>query len=574
MRKLTAKSSLDTLRRQAKRWLGEIRAGDADAHARFLRVHSPPPSGAGLRDVQHALAREHGFSSWNELKIALADLTAAARSLDQQLEEFLEYACLRYGIRPGTTEWDRLYNDHPTRPRHAARLLSRNPHLAKASIHAAVVSGDLAEVERHLALHPDSANEKCRHGWEPLLYLCFGRLPIDAARDHALAIAQALLAAGANPHVTFGGGPPFTLLTGVIGEGEGTKFGQPPHPRARELAAVLIKHGVGPCDRQALYNTSLEGDDVSWLEFLYEHSLESNRTDAWLLPSAEWPQTSMLDYLLGNAVARNHLRRARWVLARGANANAPNYYSKRPLLRDALLSGFTDMADLLIRHDAQGEQLEGHDAFQAACMRMDRATAAALAQRHPEYLQHGDAMLKAAAHARIDVVALLLDLGMSAAIADRSGTSALHVAAGSNAVSVAKLLIERGAAIDPCDGTYRSTPLGWAHYFEKAEVRDLLARVSRDVLALVATGNAERLREVLSDPTQRPALHEAALFSLPEDDDVAAEIAALLVEHGADPRRIGKEGLTAIEYNARRGLDHTAETLQGANIGSSLNRNQ
>jgi ankyrin repeat protein len=575
MRKLSAKSSLDTLRKEAKHWLGEIRAGYVDACARFARVHSRSPTMAGLRDVQHALAREHGLSNWNDLKRALADLKPDTRGFDQQHAEFLEYACLRYGIRPGTTTWDRMYNDHPTHPRHAAGLLSRNPAIAKASIHAAVVSGDLAEVERRLAQHPACANEKCPHAWEPLLYLCFGRLPIDAARDNAVAIAKALLAAGANPHVTFGTGAPFTALTGVIGEGEGTRYGQPPHPRARDLAALLIDSGLDPYDAQALYNTSLEDDDVSWLDFLYDWSLALGRTDEWQQPSASWPNKRMLDYLLGNAISRNHLRRASWLLGHGARAAALDYYTKQPMIRNALLNGFVAMAELLEQRGAKREALDGHDAFQAACMRLDQAAASTLSQRHPEFLQRGDTLLRAASLDRTDVVLLLLDLGVSPDVEeDVHKTRPLHAAAANNAMNVAKLLIERGAAIDPIDGKYRSTPLGWAHYLEKAGIRELLANFSRDVLALVAMGNVERLRHVLSDNAPRPELHEIPLFNLPDDDDVAAEVAGVLLEHGADPRAKDKDGTTAIEYNQRRGLAQTVETLKGMNATHSSNLNR
>jgi uncharacterized protein len=565
MRTLSNKSRLETLRKEAKRWLGELRAGDAAARARFALVHSRDPAFAGLRDVQQALAREHGLASWNELQDALADLTTTSRNLEQQVAEFIEFACLRYGMRPGSNQWDRMYNDHPTRPRHAARLLSRNPAIASVCIHTAVLSGDLAEVQRHLAQQPDCVHQKGPDGWEPLLHLCFGRLPTNAARDNAVAIARALLAAGANPQVKFGSAPGFTSLTGAIGEGEGTTFGQPPHPRARDLAALLIDHGADPYDAQALYNTSLGADDVAWLEFLYERSRALNQTPKWLHRTGEWPGTGLLDYLLGNAVGRNHLHRARWLLAHGANATTQSYYGKRPLLRDALLSGHLQMAELLIAHGAPHEALGGHDAFQAACMRLDRAAAVELSQQHPEFLLHADPMLKAAAQDRADVVALLLELGMSPDVENHSKTRALHAAASSNALRAAMLLIEHGVTIDPIDGMYHSTPLGWAHYFEKAEVRDLLASQSRDVLGLVAMGNLERLREVLSDGEPRPTLRELPLFHLPgDDDDIAAEIASALLDHGADPTVRDKDGVTAIEYNARRGLEQTAEILRGA----------
>ena len=51
----------EALRKHAKRWLAALRGGDAEALARLERVlprHSAQP---GLREVQQALAREHGF---------------------------------------------------------------------------------------------------------------------------------------------------------------------------------------------------------------------------------------------------------------------------------------------------------------------------------------------------------------------------------------------------------------------------------------------------------------------------------------------------------------------------------
>lgn len=61
-------SSLESLRRQAKRWLKALRAGDAEARTRLLRAHPGVSDPVGLRDVQHALARELGYGSWAELK--------------------------------------------------------------------------------------------------------------------------------------------------------------------------------------------------------------------------------------------------------------------------------------------------------------------------------------------------------------------------------------------------------------------------------------------------------------------------------------------------------------------------
>src|SRR5262245_22376858 len=61
-------SSLDNLRKVAKRLLKALAANDPEAHARFRRAYPEGPSNPGLRDVQHALAREKGAENWITLK--------------------------------------------------------------------------------------------------------------------------------------------------------------------------------------------------------------------------------------------------------------------------------------------------------------------------------------------------------------------------------------------------------------------------------------------------------------------------------------------------------------------------
>lgn len=72
---LSPATSLDHLRKQAKRWLRQFRRGDAEARTRFESAHPNGPAAPGLRDVQHALAREYGHESWIALKAALARTT-------------------------------------------------------------------------------------------------------------------------------------------------------------------------------------------------------------------------------------------------------------------------------------------------------------------------------------------------------------------------------------------------------------------------------------------------------------------------------------------------------------------
>ena len=75
-------SSLDNLRKAARRWLKALRAHDPEAQARLTRAMPAAPQRPVLRDVQHALAREHGHDSWLDLKRALDTREGAARSPD------------------------------------------------------------------------------------------------------------------------------------------------------------------------------------------------------------------------------------------------------------------------------------------------------------------------------------------------------------------------------------------------------------------------------------------------------------------------------------------------------------
>ena len=74
-RKITPRTTLENLKRDAKRWLKALRANVADARDRLRRVLPNPPEAPTLRQVQHALALEYGLSGWTELKNRLPQST-------------------------------------------------------------------------------------------------------------------------------------------------------------------------------------------------------------------------------------------------------------------------------------------------------------------------------------------------------------------------------------------------------------------------------------------------------------------------------------------------------------------
>ncbi len=552
-RQLSSDSTLETFRKDAKRWLKALRAGDGQARARLMAALGAAPDDVSPREVQVALAREDGLPGWTALRQSLDNLALARRSNAERVEIVLRSAA-----------WG---GDRTA----AARILARWPQIGAENLLIAVATGNLAEVERRLALNPSAVAK--RGGpldWEPLLYLAYARLP--GAEACAVGIATVLLDRGADPNAVWldDWKNPFTALSGVIGNGE---IDEPPHPKAKELAALLVERGANPFDTQMLYNTAVTRDDVTWLDFLWSASEARAVLERWReIPAGRRIGGSIamnvLDFLLGLAVSNNHSLRAEWLLRHGANPNTLHAYSGQPVRAVALGNGNQRLADLLEKHGAEAKPLSGAAALMSACMRLDEMAARAILAEHPQFLHHAHAMLVAASAGRADVVALLLKLGIHVDIADSAQRRALHSAVEHNSLDVVKLLVDHGADVDRPTTRYPG-PLGWAAHFKRAEIAAILAPLSRDVPSLVRLGMKERLRELFAaDPAlvnvPAPKSGAAPLFALPDDEDAAADMAAFLLSHGADPRARNKDGVTPEQATRQRGLIDAADLIQEA----------
>ncbi|MCP4563111.1 MAG: hypothetical protein GY873_19930 [Bosea sp.] len=559
-RDLTPRSNLETIRRQAKRWLKEIEAGDTEALARFRKLMPGHAGAPKLREVQHALARDYGLASWAALKQELTTREAAARGHAALVALFLEKSALRYGVRPGTQSWGEYEADRPARGALAQRLLERHPDIASDSIHTAIAAHDLDAVSAFL--HKDAAladRPSGFDGWTPLVRLAFTRLPNEALSRNAVAITQLLLDHGADPNALFSDGSNhFTPLTGVIGGGES---GQPPHPQAEELARLLIVRGADPVNGQALYNSSLGADDVTWLDLLWSETDKRGETQRWREPVRELPAPP-LDYLLGNAVPRQP-KRAAWLLAHGADAQALNAYSKQSLVRQAMIDGRSDLVRLLVDNGASPVVLDGQEAFTAAIARGDEAEARRLLESDPEFLLSPAPLFVAIRQGKPEIAMLALRLGVSPDAQTRDGVRALHEAAGSDAIEIVALLVKAGAEIDPIERRYGSTPLGWARHQSASAAQIYLASRSRDVEALCQAAEIERLEALFAEDAalaNAPARSaEPPLFCLPDDDTSACDLVDFLLGAGADPTVRNAEGLTPAQVARKRGLlDATA----------------
>lgn len=588
-RTLTPKSSLQHLTREAKRWLKALRAGVVSARERLEHALKGSTALPTLRDVQHALAREFGLPGWTALREAVASQRAADPGEAALVSRFLDNACPDHHVRGAA---DLL------RARHTAlRLLTRFPELADASFQTEIVCGDLDAVREALADRPGLATIRATQptpersgvghagdldrdlgpkGWEPLLYLCYARLPIPEVEANAVAIATALLDAGADPNGYFPAGDcRFTALVGVIGEGEGEC---PPHPARDALARLLLERGADPYDNQVIYNIHFHGKVLWWLRLIHARSVALGGQADWDDP--EWTMLDMGGYGSGArwhldiAIKHHDLELAEWCLTHGANPNSAharsNQFPQYSLYETAMRSSDLLMAELLVQYGAKATpiSLDSMAALATAAMQLDRGKVTALLTEHPRLRNSFHPIFHLAEADRADAVALLLDAGISMEVENHTKQRPLHMAAYGNALDVARLLIQRGAEIDPVERKYGGTPLGHASHAGNREMMELLADHSRDFRNLLLMGRVDRVGALLAEQPERATLQwgdETTLMWLTtEDEAVAIETARLLLQYGVDPSVKNKEGRTAGDRAESLGMYELARVLRDA----------
>ena len=547
-RQLSPKSSVALLKQDAKRWLRALQQQDPSAVARLCSAWHTAPDNPTLRDVQHALALEYGLPDWKAVLVALDDL-----ELDRQQHAERVEAVLRHG-------WD---GDAAR----ARRIVARYPEVRRDNLFVAAACGAVDDVRRSLANDAVAATRTDSvRGWTALLHVAYGRLD----GEHAVEISTMLLDAGADPNAYFddGWGNPFTPVTGAIGLGEGVK---PPHAQATQLVALLLNRGADPYDTQALYNSSIVHDDITWTAMLWEHTAPARREALWVRlhdrSIGGTHKVGTLNYLLGNAVTNNHVARAEWSLQHGANPNTVHAYSGHPVHTVARLSGHAAMVALLERHGATPEPLQGERALIAALMDGDESTVRSMVSNNPSLLQSQAALFAAVSADRARAVALLLELGCPVMLRDAEGATALHRAAQAGALASVDALLSSGADVDARDPRWRGTAMEWAGVLKRWAVADRLQSLTRDVRALVRFARIDRLTDVLRED---PALANdvlaghrdpTPLFCLPDDEAMAEQLTQVLLSHGANPRHRNAAGQTAEEAARLRGLDDAAHVM-------------
>ncbi len=101
-RQTAISNALESLKREAKRWIKALRANDSKAFVRFRKAYPDAPAQPVLRDVQHAIALEHDFPDWKTFTEFLKNSGYEVLPSLQRYEEMAEALLVAY--RTGTLE--------------------------------------------------------------------------------------------------------------------------------------------------------------------------------------------------------------------------------------------------------------------------------------------------------------------------------------------------------------------------------------------------------------------------------------------------------------------------------------
>ena len=483
-------STLDNLKKSARRWLHALRTDDAAARARLERAWPGAPRVPVLRDVQHALARERGHGSWSELGRALV----AAERLRVSAPDVEQYDRLARDVSVAYRDGD------PGALDRLAELTGRT--LSHADVRAAIdaiVSG-LPDAERPPAgltvtyVRDFIARRAGFSAWDALVdAMWLDRLPSapgSRVGDGVPPDASSVITTMLQP-VELRPTLPIELQEGLVATtAQVWRMLVAAHAGDVDgIEALLAEEpGLARCEYNYLpplhlavreghvdsVRCLLEHDafDPEYLTYPYKETLAMLAVDrgdeaigASLRESARRPRAQPAGAPIHGAGTISHPSneiRERFEQLVAANALAAV---------EAMLH--TDPG--LVHDDPGGEGVLSQPANRRQWKMLE------LLLRHgarvPEMAKWGRAYY----FRHHDVAAFLLERGMNPNHMNWQRTTLLHDMAFEGDVRKARLLLDHGATIDVVDDEFRSTPLGLAARWGRRDLVRLLLERGTDV---------------------------------------------------------------------------------------------
>jgi ankyrin repeat protein len=517
-------TALDNLRKEAKRWLRSLRAGDPDARARLARAYPSAPATVTLRVVQHALARERGYDSWVALTrglhartapdLLLADFLAAAAQDDVARASALldEHPALinQRGTLPGHTGL-RTALHFGSRHESMVRLLlerGADPNIRDEGdnacpLHFAAERGDLPIVKLLIAHGADPIGADTTHELDVLGWaVCFE----NATR---VDVARYLLAHGAS----------LTLFPAVaLGEADAV--------RMLARSGVDINQRMDRTNhRRAALHLAVVKRQPAALAALIDAGADLDAQDAVGLTP------------LDQAALNGEEQMVRMLVDAGATITLPA----------AIALGRDDIVQQLVREDPELMSTTDNRRWARLVVHASRRASAAVMER----------LLRTVMQHRAGLSIVNMEDDEETAVDGVRGYTALHEAAFHGNNEAVSVLLQHGANPRARDQKYCSTPAGWAAYAGHHETANLLLEADIDIFDAISFDRADRVAAILDrDPAaiDRPfsayaSCSERSGGSWPSPGCTPLEwataqektnAARVLIERGADRRTPGR----------------------------------
>jgi ankyrin repeat protein len=486
---LPAAPNLEQQRKRAKDLLKSVRAGNADAIARFRRgnprfaasTSEDILSGARLTDAQWTVAREYGFASWERLKAhieALSGKTERRRPFETDLQYYRDRAAGMLSVF-ATGEQNAIRLVRAFHPHYAAAaevdirgatLTQADAELILACEHgfgswdafaahiealrenrvnepfalafAAIKGDDRAALSQLLARHPELVNAAGTNGNRLIMFaMSFGRPTM----------VDDLLAAGADPNLPNNKG--WTALHQAA-------YGGP----SQKVAAIAILERLRAAGASPYAEAYGDGGTPLGISLFWGHRALAER----LAREAVAPLNLRIAAGLGRVDLMRALFKGEMLLSEaGWHREFHRPHSGFPPWRPS-----DDRAEIL------AEALT----FAARSGRID-AMAFLLARGADVNAEpcNGTALHWAVARRRPEAATWLIDHGADvsrrAAFGGTRGVTPLHVAAAwEGSPDCARILLARGADRSVKDAEHDGTPANWAAFFKNNAIGEMIAQ--------------------------------------------------------------------------------------------------